>query len=413
MSQQLKHHKFLQTGYDTFFDLKSKTLAKKEELTFKAKVIKHEFIGFSHFLYEDFSPVFKNIYQNIKKQYEKTPIPNYLSHTSDSFSELKNDIHLNPLSKKTEEQVKKIDKKHFIAIGISCFLLSSLSFTYQENQDETFKFSSLLNIHFDFSQPKDNPTNLIVESLQPQFMTPIFRSKLEAFTKLLGITEGEANFFYKDNLGIATAYGWNPTKNSKEFNIDLANSIGMSSSQIKTIEKISLNHSVQSVPKNLKKVVLTKKQVKQSAEYMLDFYENEFLKVMKIKAKKYNKDYEQMLKSYYELPNNQQAVMIHMAYKVGTPNLLKYDRFFNRLFTYMEQPTTINLEKVVRNFEYSYKTKKGEKLQDVRVQELHNEFFNKCSINEIEIKEAAAVKANINSCRKFVAAKTIQFNHKG
>lgn len=413
MSYHLKHNKFIQSGYDAFCNLKYNTLNKKEDLSFKAKVIKEDIIGFSHFLYEDMSPVFKNIYHNIKKQYDKTPIRSYLSHSADSLTELKNDIHLNPLSKDTEEQVKKIDKKHFIAVGVACFLLSSISFTYQESQNENFHLSSLLNIHFNFSQPKDNPTHVIVESLQPQFMAPIFRSKLEAFTKLLGITEGEANFFYKDNLGIATAYGWNPTKNSKEFNVDLANTIGMSSSQIKSLEKISLDHTVQSVPKNLKKVVLTKKQVKKSAEYMLNFYENEFLKVMKIKARENDKDYDQVLKSYYELPNNQQAVMIHMAYKVGTPNLLKYNQFFNRLFTYMEQPTTINLEKVVNNLEYSYKTKTGEKVQDVRVQELHNEFFNKCSINEVEIKEAAAVKANINSCRKFVASKTIQFNNKG
>lgn len=413
MSYQFKHTNFIQNGYEAFGHLKDKALNKKEDLSFKAKVIKEDIIGFSHFLYEDMSPVFKNIYQNIKTQYEKTPIPKYLAQSADSLVELKNDIHLNPLSKNTPEQVKKIDKKHFLAIGVACFLLSSVSVTYQERENPEFDLSSLFNLHFNFSQPTDNPANQIVEALQPQFMSPIFHSKLEAFTKLLGITEGEANFFYKDNLGIATAYGWNPTKNSKEFNVGLAKTIGMSSSQIKSLEKISLDHSVQSVPKNLKHVVLTKKQVRKSAEYMLNFYEAELLKVMKIKAKQHDKDYEQILKSYYELPNNQQAVMIHMAYKVGTPNLLKYDQFFNRLFTYMEQPTTINLEKVVNNFEYSYKTRNGEKLHDVRVEELHNEFFNKCSINELEITEKEAVKANINSCRKFVASKTIQFNNKG
>lgn len=411
MSDQYKHNKFIQNGYEAVGHLKYKALHKKEEISFKAKLIKDDIVGFSHFLYEDMSPIFKNIYQGIKKQYEKTPIPGYLSHSTDSFVELKNDIQLNPLSKATQEQSKKIDKKHFIAIGVACFLLSSVSLSYQSTENSQFDLSSLFNLHF--TQPTENPANQIVEALQPQFMSPIFHSKLEAFIKLLGITEGEANFFYKDNLGIATAYGWNPTKNSKEFNVGLAKAIGMSSAQIKSLEKISLDHTVQSVPKNLKHIVLTKRQVRKSAEYMLNFYENEFFKVLKIKAKENDKDFDEVLKSYYELPNNQQAVMIHMAYKVGTPNLLKYDQFFNRLFTYMEQPTTINLEKVVNNFEYSYKTTKGEKLHDVRVETLHNEFFNKCSINEQEITEKEAVKANINSCRKFVAAKTIQLNYKG
>lgn len=80
----------------------------------------------------------------------------------------------------------------------------------------------------------------------------------------MGITEaGKANFFYKDNLGIATAY------NSKEFNVDVAHKIEMSNSQIKSIEQISNNSKVQSVPQSLKKVVLTDRQIQNLLNYVV------------------------------------------------------------------------------------------------------------------------------------------------
>lgn len=407
MLYQVKHNKFLQNGFVVLKVLKNKASSfnEKYQISEKKKIIKEDIIGVSQLMYEDISPIFKAI----KKQYQKTPFPGYISYGINAITEIKTDIHVNPLSKETEEQVKKIDKKHFLAVGVACFLLSSVSLNYHKDVNEI----SFFNIHFNLSHPKENPTNQLAQSLQPKFMVSIFHSKLEAFTKLLGITEGKANFFYKDNLGVATAYGWNPTKNSKEFNVDLAHKIGMSSSQVKSIEKISDTNKVQSVPSPLKKVVLSDKQVQKSAEFMMTFYENEFLKVMKIKAKQNGKDYSKILKAYHDLPNNQQAVMVHMAYKVGTNNLLKYDQFFKGLFTYMEQPTTINLEKVTDNFEYSYKTRKGERLHDTRVEEAHNEFFNKCGIQDSEKKQKEAVKESINSCRNLVASKTIKINNKG
>lgn len=408
MLYQAKHSRFLQNGLVSIKTLKNKVilLDNKFQISKKTKNLKEDVIGVSQLMYEDIAPVFTYI----KKQYQKTPLPGYLSYSANILSEIKSDIHINPLNKETEEQVKKIDKKQFLAIGLACFMFSAVSFDYKKDVNE---LSQVLHVNFNFSHPKENPTNQLAQSLKPKFMDSIFRTKLEAFTKLLGMTEGKANFFYKDNLGVATAYGWNPTKNSKEFNVDLAHRIGMSSSQVKSIEKISDTNKVQSVPLPLKKVVLSDKQVQKSAEIMMTFYENEFLKVMKIKARENGKDYNKVLKSYHDMPNNQQAVMVHMAYKVGTKNLLKYDQFFNRLFTYMEQPTTINLEKVTDNFDYSYKTRKGERLHDTRVEEAHNEFFNICGIQNSDKKQKEVVKESINSCRHLVASKTIKINNKG
>lgn len=408
-----KHNRFVANGYLAAQTLKDKLslLDNKYQIRKKATILKEDVVGVSQLMYEDLN----QITQAIKKQYNKTPLPGYISYGLNAISEIKSDIHLNPFDKETEEQVKKIDKKKFLAVGVACFMLSATTLEVHSfyNKD-TQKINSIpIEINLNIAHPQANPTNHIAQSLQPKFMTSIFKNKLEAFTKLLGMTEGKANFFYKDNLGVATAYGWNPTKNSKEFNVDVAHKIGMSTAQVKTIEKISDNSKVQSVPAPLKKVVLSEKQVQKSAEVMMTFYENEFLKVMKIKAEENHKDYDKMLKAYHQLPNNQQAVMIHMAYKVGTPNLLKYNQFYKQLFNYMEHPTATNLDKVTANFDYSYKTKKGTRLHDTRVEEAHNEFFNECSIKDGEKKQKEVVKERVSSCRNLVASKTIKIANKG
>jgi hypothetical protein len=405
MIYQSKHYKFLNNGIYIIKNFKEKIsyLNKKYKISNIKNIIKND-------IFDDTSITFKNI----KNQYPKIFPYNYLSYELKTKSKIKKDICFNFLNKETKKQVKKIKKKYFLVLGVTCFLLSYVNLNYNKNINDI----SFFNFYFNFIQPdffklKSDITQQTDYSLQPKFMSSIFHNKLEAFINLLEITEGKANFFYKDNLGIATAYGWNPTKNSKEFNVDLAHKIGMSSLQIKSIEKISNNKKIQSVPVSLKKVILSDNQVKKSAEFMMTFYENEFLKVMKIKSKENSKDYYKMLKAYHDLPNNQQAVMIHMAYKVGTNNLLKYVQFFKRLFIYMEQPTIINLEKLINNFEYSYKTRKGARLHDTRVEEAHNDFFNKCGIKESEKTQKEAIQKRINSCKYLVASKTIKINNKG
>ena len=54
----------------------------------------------------------------------------------------------------------------------TCFV--NLDFKLNLNE-----LSQGFNIKFNFSQPNSNPTNDIVQSLQPQFMTSIFKNKTE------------------------------------------------------------------------------------------------------------------------------------------------------------------------------------------------------------------------------------------
>lgn len=390
MLYQEKHSKFIQNGYEVIKTLQNKAFLVNE--IFKLNTI--------------------NSLNNITVKYNKTLFPFYINLGLQAFSEIKRDLLLNPLSKNTDEQIKKIDKKHFLMVGLTCLVLSGVTLEYKINNTNVPNFLNI-DLHINFKNPNPNPTEQIAQSLQPKFMTSIFHSKLEAFTKLLDMTEGKSNFFYKDNLGIATAYGWNPTKNSKSFNVEVAQKIGMTTLQVKAIEKISDNSKIQSVPTSLKKVVLSDKQVKKSAEIMMGVYEKEFLKVMKIKARKNNKDYTKVLKFYHDLPNNQQAVMVHMAYKVGITNLLKYDIFFKNLFTYMEKPTNLNLINLTDNFDYSFKTRKGNRLSDTRVEQAHNKFFNECSLKESDKTHKTSVNERVQSCRQLVASKTIKITNKG
>lgn len=408
MLYQEKHSRFIHNGYRAIETFKNKVslIDEKYKLSQKSHIIKEDFMSVTKLIYKDIKPVVKVI----KQKYHKSPIPLYISLGVDSFSELIRDIKLNPLSQATEEQVKKLDNKHFLTIGIACLLLSSVSLQYQSNLNN---ISNSFNINLNLSHPESNPTDHLVQSLQPKFMTSIFNSKLDAFMKLLGMTEGKANFFYKDNLGIATAYGWNPTKNSKEFNVDVAHQLGMSNSQIKSIEKISNNSQIQSVPASLKKVVLSDKQVQKSAEIMMVFYENEFLKELKNKAQENGKDYNKALIAYRKLPYDLQVVMVHMTYKVGGPHLKKYNDFFKRLFTYMDKPNTNNWDKFSDNFDYSFKTRSGKILHDVKTEEIHYEFIHKCSITDSDKKQKDIMKERVKSCREFVASKTIKLTNKG
>lgn len=408
MLYQAKHNKFIYNGYKAIEAIKNKSfiVSEKYGISKKSYILKEDFISSSKRIYKEFEPIIKSI----KNQYIRSHFSSYIALGVDSFSEIIKDIKLNPLSNIAEEQVKIINNKHFLTIGFACFLLSSVSLQYQSNLNN---ISNKLNINLNLSHPQSNPTDNLAQSLQPKFMTSIFHSKIDAFTKLLGMTEGKANFFYRDNLGIATAYGWNPTKNSKEFNIDVANKLGMSHSQVKSIEKISNNSQVQSVPNSLKKVVLSDKQIQKSAEIMMVFYENEFLKEMKHKAQENGKDYNKALIAYHKLPYDLQVVMVHMTYKVGGPHLRKYNDFFKKLFVYMDKPTSSNWDKFSNNFNYSFKTRTGKIIHDIKTEQIHYEFVHKCSINESDKKQTEVMNERIQSCRNLVASKTIKLTNKG
>lgn len=233
-----------------------------------------------------------------------------------------------------------------------------------------------------------------------------FHSKLDAFVHVLGVSEGKAHFFYLDNKGIAIAYGWNPTRNSKEFNLMVAQAMKLNAHQQKLIEDISDNPQVQYVPKGLKGLVLTDAQIKTAANIFLTTYESEFLKVLKIKATQHNEDFSALESNYHKLPYNQQAVLIHMTYKLGLNRLQNYHDFFNNLVPYMKNPSEKGLYKVADDFEYNYQTRKGDWKHDNRTEQTHQIFFSQCSDDSNKI----TVSQNFYNCKDYIRKNTVVLN---
>lgn len=287
-----------------------------------------------------------------------------------------------------QKAISQKKTKDWIVLAAVC-LCSQASLHYQE---ESFN-----------AQQKAAP----VKKIPNHFLPSVFHSKLEAFTHLLLITEHKKNHFYEDNDGVAVGYGWNPTKNPKDFNLIVAKAMGLNKKEQKAIEAISDTNKVQHVPTNLKKIVFSEKQLKTSANIMMQAYEKEFLNVVKVKSKENNVDYTIVEKNYRSLPYNQQAVLLHMTYKVGAKRLLKYNIFFDKLFVYLADPSEQNLQQVSDNFEYSYKTRQGERIHDERVEQAHQRFFADCLKYQNNDKFK---KERIDSCRQLMAQAETEAN---
>lgn len=282
--------------------------------------------------------------------------------------------------------------------------LSQNNLFIQSNQTDPLSKTSDFAKFFTKSISNPNPIeNLRVDvpkaAVQiPKYMQSMFKSKDEAFLHLLNVAEGKQAKFYRDNKGIAIAYGWNPTRNSKEFNLSIAQQAGLDQEQIDAILKVSNTNKVNFVPKNLRKIKLSEEQLDKTAIALMPRYEQEFLNAMTEHSIRNKRNPEKDIAAYKQLPNNQQAVMIHMAYKVGGDNLSNYKTFYKKLFKYLDSPNKSNLNQVQKNFTYTYATLDGQRLHDTRVEDIHNSFFSDCSIHA-DPKAKEKVSSKINQCR--------------
>lgn len=371
-----------------------------------------------------------------------------LYYSINTMQEIKEDLVINPVSPNFDKTVIKsnFSLKKFLTIGLATIALQ-LGVTALHNYDSSDNISNnIAQSHLTTSMvPHDSAQNTIfldkyittqpvflkhnkvnylipftdflqksisqsnpVESIReqsflsavqlPKYMQSMFTNKTEAFLYLLKVAEGKQNRFYPDNKGIAIAYGWNPTRNTHAFNLQIAQEAGLDEQQIAAILKISDTNKVNFVPKDLKNLRLSPEQVQKTAIALMPHYEQSFLDAMSLHSIRLGRDPIKDLSAYYELPNNQQAVMIHMAYKVGGENLVNYKTFYKKLFSYLDKPTKANLSQVQKNFQYTYATLDGERLHDSRVEEIHTGFFSDCSIaSDPKIKEKVSTK--INQCR--------------
>lgn len=305
-------------------------------------------------------------------------------------------IDVNSFSNSSLSGIKTINQINQVGNPNNLFILN--------NQIDPLSKTSEFAKFFTKSISNPNPIeNLRVDAPKaavkiPKYMQSMFKSKDEAFLHLLNVAEGKQSKFYRDNKGIAIAYGWNPTRNSKEFNLSIAQKAGLDQEQTEAILKVSDTNKVNYVPKNLRKIKLTEEQLDKTAIALMPHYEEDFLNAMTEHSLKHGRDPEKDIAAYKQLPNNQQAVMIHMAYKVGGDNLANYKTFYKKLFKYLDSPNKSNLNQVQKNFTYTYSTLDGQRLHDSRVEDIHTGFFSDCSV-QVDPKAKEKVSSKINQCR--------------
>jgi hypothetical protein len=393
---------------------------------FKNQIFKDKILSFWN------GNIFKNFFYTSTHEIQSLVSPSIQQFFFDSFNysinrikKINQDLAVNPFSKKFEKTVSQsnFSLNKFLAIGAATFALqigataihnhnfetdfiaqqqiSSLKadYTFQSISPST-GFSSFLQQSISNSNPietlkQDIPKEVIKI---PKYMKSMFKTKEEAFLHLLNVAEGKQDKFYRDNKGIAIAYGWNPTRNTKEFNLQIAKKAGLNEEQIDAILKVSDTTKINYVPKDLKKIKFSSEQVQKTALALMPHYEQQFLDAMAYHSILNGRNPDKDIATYHDLPNNQQAVMIHMAYKVGGINLINYKTFYKKFFNYLDKPNKFNLNQVQKNFQYTYTNLEGTRFHDTRVENIHTGFFVDCAIN-VNPKAKEKISSKINQCR--------------
>ena len=105
-----KNQRFLQNGSRAYRYLKNKSLVHDSDYFSPEENLQK--INTISKIYADISPILKSV----QKKYNNSSVPGYLSYGLDTLSDIKRDFYINPLNHKADEQIKKIDKKHFLTI---------------------------------------------------------------------------------------------------------------------------------------------------------------------------------------------------------------------------------------------------------------------------------------------------------
>lgn len=356
-----------------------------------------------------------------------------LHYSLNRLKEIKEDIAINPVSPNFDKTVSqsRFSFKKFLLVGASTFALQMAATSlHQQNEDTQFNQQQLSSLPSNTSntsqhiQPSliakknsfstflqqsiynSNPvfslhSDIATSSAQiPHYMQSMFSSKDKAFLQLLKVAEGVQYKFYRDNKGLAIAHGWNPTRNSLEFNLKIAQAADLDDTQTSAIIRLSNTNKINFVPKDLKKISLSQEQVQKVSLALMPHYEQGFLNAMTSHSLRNGRNPDKDISAYHSLPNNQQVVMIHMAYKVGAENLLNYKTFYKKLFSYFDKPNKNNLSQVQQNFTYTYANLDGTRLHDTRVENIHTSFFSDCAIvSQPQPNDKNKVLSKINQCR--------------
>lgn len=227
--------------------------------------------------------------------------------------------------------------------------------------------------------------------------------KKEYFLALASQAEGFRANIYKDNEGWAIGNGWNLTKQSPEYNKELAKAVFSDKKTIDTLTSMS-GKSDKPVTMAQMKAVKIKPQEALQITYLIG---------EKIKTKyvipgisqviQKNQNIEKSVadkiasKVFYNLKKNEQDTLIYHAYKCGGYSFLTFSNLVTKIIDYSLKRKSVSKESIVAEFNYSFKLD-GKKVIDKQAQEIVSAMFigpqNFAQVTNIKV---ANFEAKINS----------------
>lgn len=248
-----------------------------------------------------------------------------------------------------ENNLKEQQFQRFNKVSTTFFI--ALCFTFAHTQ---------LNYHL----TQKNRTTTVDTSVaqKPKILNPFFIDILEQ-------TENFSESFYKDNEGIAIAYGWNISKNTQAFNNKITEILNFSENEKTLISQYS-HKKTKEVPEELKSIVIKKEQSILMVNYMYNFYLQEFIDILEKKSN----DTTVVDKFHTHFTAQDKAVFSHMAYKVGKNNLDKYNKFYEKLINMLNSNkfSTQDYHNLAQQISYTFKYK-GKRKIDIKAQDVHRQ----------------------------------------
>lgn len=285
-----------------------------------------------------------------------------------------------PYIKETELRNKR--KKYIKQFSLVCFVsLCSLILINYESVSENIK-ENAINFYNNSINTAENNSDNLEEDTDKEEVGKNTENKQEIkntfskdanvalknyhFLVILKKTENYSPNFYKDNEGIAIAYGWNISKNTADFNNKISSLLHFNKKDRDLIAKYSGNN-LKEVPKELKNITVNSKFINSSINYMYDFYLNEFVDVLN---KKSNRNIS--IEALNKFSNEEKAVFAHMAYKLGKTRLYQYNKFFTQLIKMIDSPEFKkgDFNRLSNEVSYTFKYK-GKKFVDENAQNIH------------------------------------------
>ena len=170
------------------------------------------------------------------------------------------------------------------------------------------------------------------------------------YESIAAYLEGFRGNLYNDNVGLAWAFGWNVSMQSRKTNEWLTSEIGITPNDKSLILPLSANTSPGSTPR----VSISPEQGIHAVSLMRKTFEGGGGIRAIITPAVYDK-----------LKPNEQAALVYHTYKVGPGGAAKYKTMNGMIREYVKNPTPEKAHEIGGQFKYSYMLR-GQKMYDTR-----------------------------------------------